>query len=98
MPYRAYPQGAPEVTVLRIVVRAHGELAWHKHPMPNAAYLVSGDVTVEDRSGRTKHFSSGQVIPETVDTWHRGIVGDTPAVFVVFYAGVKNMPLSIKQP
>lgn len=98
VPYEAYPQGAPEVTVLRITVPAHGELAWHKHGMPTAAHLVSGEMNVEDRTGRTKHFSTGQVIPETVNTWHRGVVGNTPAIFIAFYAGVKNMPLSTKQP
>jgi hypothetical protein len=33
-------------------------------------------------------------MPETVNTAHRGIVGDQPATFIVFYAGTKGMPLS----
>jgi quercetin dioxygenase-like cupin family protein len=98
VPYRAYPEGAPELTVLRITVPAHGELKWHKHPMPNAAYIISGEITVEEPTGRREHFSAGQVIPETVNAWHHGVVGDIPAVFVIFYAGVKEMPLSIRQP
>ena len=62
--------------------------------MPNAAYVVSGEITVEDKSGMKKHFSAGQVIPETVNTLHRGITGDTAAVLIVFYAGTAKMPLS----
>ena len=93
-PYVAYPAGSPQITVRRMTIPEHGELAWHKHPMPSAAYIVSGEITVEDESGRKRHFTAGDVNPETVNTWHRGTVGDQPAVFIVFYAGVKDMPLS----
>jgi quercetin dioxygenase-like cupin family protein len=97
-PYIAYPKGAPEITVLKITVPAHGELPWHTHSMPNAAYVLSGEITVEEQNGTKRHFSAGQVIPETVNTRHRGVVGDTPAVFIVFYPGVKGMPLSQRAP
>jgi hypothetical protein len=66
--------------------------------MPNAAYVVSGEITIEEKSGVKKHFSAGQVIPETVNTLHHGFVGDTPAVFLVFYAGTEMMPLSRARP
>jgi quercetin dioxygenase-like cupin family protein len=94
-PYGAYPKGQPELTVLKITVPAHGELPWHTHPMPNAAYVVSGEITIEEQDGSARHFSAGQVIAETVDTFHRGVVGNDPAVFIVFYPGVTGMPLSI---
>jgi quercetin dioxygenase-like cupin family protein len=97
-PYTAYPAGAPELTVLKITIPAHGTLPSHSHPMPNAAYILSGEITVEDQSGTTRHFSAGQVIPETVNTLHKGVVGDTPAVFIVFYPAVKGMPLSTPKP
>jgi quercetin dioxygenase-like cupin family protein len=97
-PYRRYPEGIPELTVLRITVPAHGELPWHRHPMPNAAYIVSGEITIEGPGGQPRHFSAGQVIPETVDTLHRGMVGDKPAEFLVFYAGVQGKPLSVQKP
>lgn len=92
--YVAYPAGRPELTVLRITVPAHGDLPWHSHPMPTAAYVVSGEITIEDKSGAKKHFSAGEVIPETVNNVHHGYVGDTPAVFIVFYPGTEGMPLS----
>jgi hypothetical protein len=50
------------------------------HPIPNAAYVESGDITVEDQHGTKRHFSQGQVIPETVNILHRDFVGDKPAV------------------
>ncbi len=84
--------------MLRITVPAHGELTWHSHPMPSAAYIVSGEITIEEKNGAKEHFSAGQVIPETVNTLHHGFVGGTPAVFIVFYPGTEKMPLSQVHP
>ncbi len=95
--YRAYPEGGPELTVLRITVPAGGELGWHAHPMPTAAYIVSGEITIEAKGGLKRHFMAGQVIPETVGSVHRGVVGDRPAEFIVFYAGVKGLRLSSQE-
>jgi len=80
--------------VAKITIPAHSELPWHSHPMPSFAYVLSGEITVEDDKGNKKHFTAGEVMPETVHTAHRGIVGDQPATFIVFYAGSKGMPLS----
>lgn len=43
---------------------------------------------------RKRHFVAGQVVPETVNTLHRGVTGDRPVVLIVFYAGVKGMRLA----
>ncbi|MCU1258573.1 MAG: hypothetical protein JWO80_1458 [Bryobacterales bacterium] len=95
VPYEAYSKGAPELSVLRITIPPHSKMKWHSHPMPNAAYIVSGEITVEEPSGNSKrHFTAGQVVPETVNTLHRGVTGDQAVVLIVFYAGVKGMPLS----
>jgi quercetin dioxygenase-like cupin family protein len=92
--YGTYPEGIAEPVVVKMTVPAHKELAWHSHPMPSFAYLLSGEITVEDGKGNKKHFRAGDVMPETVHTAHRGFVGDQPATFIVFYAGTKGMPLS----
>src|ERR1035437_9617856 len=44
-----YPQGQPELTTVRITIPAHSSLPSHTHDMPNAAYLLSGHLTVEER-------------------------------------------------
>jgi quercetin dioxygenase-like cupin family protein len=92
--YGAYPEGMPEPVVARITIPAHRELTWHSHPMPSFAYVLSGEITVEDDKGHKARFTAGQVMPETVYTVHRGIVGDQPATFIVFYAGTEGLPLS----
>ena len=94
-PYTAYPQGAPQLTVLKMTIPPHSSLPWHTHPMPNAAYVVSGELTVEKKeNGQKKILTPGQVLPEMVDALHRGTTGDQPVVLIVFYAGTKDMPLS----
>jgi quercetin dioxygenase-like cupin family protein len=63
--------------------------------MPNAAYVLSGEITVEKKvDGKRKTLEAGQVLPEMVGELHRGMTGDQPVVLIVFYAGTRGMPLS----
>ena len=93
-PYKAYPSGPPQLSVLKIELPAHAVLPWHTHPMPNAGYVVSGEITVEKKDGEKQTVRAGQVLPETVGSVHRGVVGDSPVTLIVFYAGTEGMPLS----
>ena len=86
-PYKAYPTGQPQISVLKVTLAPHTTMKWHTHPVPNAGYVLSGEVTVETKDGVKKHFVTGQAIPETVDIVHRGVSGDEPTVLIVFYAG-----------
>lgn len=96
-PYTAYPAGRPEFSVLKITIPAHTQLKWHTHPMPNAAYVLSGELTLEKKEDGQKHlFTAGQVVAEMVDTLHRGVTGDSPVTLIVVYAGTKGMPLSLE--
>lgn len=92
--YRSYPSGTPQITVLKITLAPHTIMKWHSHPMPNAAYVVSGDLTVEKKDGTRKHFTAGQVVAEVVASVHRGVTGDQGVVLIVFYPGTPGMPLS----
>ena len=94
-PYKAYPSGQPQITVLKITIAPHTTMKWHTHPMPNAAYVLSGEITVEKKSdGSKKHFVAGQAVTETVDSVHRGVTGSEPVELIVFYAGKPGLPLS----
>jgi hypothetical protein len=62
--------------------------------MPSTAYIVSGEITIEQLGvNKKRHFVAGEAVPETVNILHRGITGERPVVLIVFYAGVKGMPL-----
>jgi len=93
-PYKAYPTSQPQLSVLKVTLAPHTTMKWHTHPVPNAAYVLSGEVTVEKKDGTKEHFVAGQAVPETVDIVHRGVSGDEPAVLIVFYAGTPGAPLS----
>lgn len=94
--YKAYPEGEPQLTILEIRIPPHTALPWHQHPVPNAAYVVSGDLTIEDRqSGKTLKVGPGQAFAESVNASHRGVTGDKEVVVIVTYSGTKGTVLSI---
>jgi quercetin dioxygenase-like cupin family protein len=92
--YEKYPDGKPELTVLKITIAPHTTMKWHSHPLPNAGYILSGTLTIERKDGVKEHFVAGQAVTETVDSVHRGISGAEPTVLIVFYPGVPGLPLS----
>ena len=96
--YRAYPDGQPQVSLLEITIPAKTTMEWHRHPMPNVAYVMSGEIDVETKDGKTAHFRPGQTISETVATTHRGVTADQPVKLLVFYAGATGLPLSQLEP
>ena len=92
----AYPQGQPEVTLLRITIPAGTRLHTHSHPVINAGVLLSGSLTVITTEGKTLHLKAGDPIVEVVNTLHYGInEGNVPAEIVVFYAGVADTPITV---
>jgi quercetin dioxygenase-like cupin family protein len=94
--YTHYPTGRPELTMLKLTIAAHSQLPWHTHPFPNAAYVLSGTLTVHDKiSGKTKVFHQGEAFAESVDDVHRGETGDEPVVLLVTYSGTPGVPTSI---
>ena len=95
----AYPAGQPEITILRISIPAGARLDTHSHPVINAGVLISGQLTVVTKDGKTLHLKAGDPIVELVNTWHYGInQGKIPAEIVVFYASVIDMPITVAEP
>ncbi len=93
-----YPRGKPEITILRITIPPHERLPMHQHPVINAGILVEGELTVVKKTGETMQLKAGEVLVEVVNAWHYGKNdGDVPAVIVVFYAGVTNSKLTVKE-
>ncbi|MDB5820988.1 MAG: cupin [Rhizobacter sp.] len=94
--YEGYPSGQPELTMARMTIPANAKLPWHRHLMPNIAYILSGQLTVEERAtGRTATYHGGQAFAESVGSVHRGVAGDEPVEVVVTYAGSPGLPLSV---
>ncbi|GBR53159.1 hypothetical protein AA106555_1191 [Neokomagataea thailandica NBRC 106555] len=94
--YTSYPQGKPQLTVLKITIAPHAALPWHEHPVPNAGYVLEGTLTIEDKaSGKTKTFHKGEAFAESENDPHRGVAGDEPTVLLLTYAGTPGRPTSI---
>lgn len=92
----AYPQGQPEITILRISIPAGTRLHNHSHPVINAGVLLSGQLTVVTTDGKTLHLQAGDPIVEVVNTLHYGInEGTIPAEIIVFYTGVLGQPVTV---
>jgi quercetin dioxygenase-like cupin family protein len=95
-PYTQYPKGRPELTMLKLTIAPHTKLPWHTHPMPNAAYVLSGTLTLHDKvSGKTKVVHQGEAFAESVNDIHRGEAGDEPVVLLITYSGTPGVPTSI---
>lgn len=92
-----YPRGQPEITILKIDVPPKTRLDMHQHPYINAGVLLQGNLTVVTESGKTLHLKAGDPIVELVEKAHYGKnETDQPAQIIVFYAGVKNKPITVK--
>jgi quercetin dioxygenase-like cupin family protein len=95
----AYPEGQPEVTILRISIPPGVALKVHEHPVINAVVLTNGDLDVVKTDGKTLNLKAGDSFIELVNTWHYGVnPGTVPAELIVFYAGVAGAPITVYQP
>lgn len=90
-----YPEGQPEITILKIDIPAHTRLDIHKHPVINAGVLLKGQLTVIADNGQKLQLQEGDALIEMVNTYHYGInEGDDAAQIIVFYAGIKDKPIT----
>lgn len=95
-PLPAYPDGTPELSVLRITIPPNSRLPLHMHPVMNVAYVAQGSVKILTTDGKVLSLKEQDVMIEIVDIWHEGInEGDTPTELIVFYAGVLDEPVTI---
>ena len=87
----AYPDGTPEVTILKFTIPVGATLPSHMHSAINAGILLSGNLVVTSEDNDVLNLKPGDTLVELVDKYHEGKnVGNEPAVIVVFYAGVEG--------
>ncbi len=93
-----YANGQPEVTILKITIPPRVQLPLHKHPVINAGVLLRGELTVVTEDEKTLYLKAGDPIVEVVDKWHYGKNdSDVSAEIIVFYAGIADTPITIKE-
>ncbi|CCK78915.1 cupin domain-containing protein [Desulfobacula toluolica] len=93
-----YMTGKPEITILKITIPPNVTLPMHEHPVINAGVLLKGELTVKTEDKKILHLKAGDSIVEVVNKWHYGKnEGNEPAEIIVFYAGIQDKPITIKQ-
>ena len=93
-----YPEGTAQIIVQKITITPGDEdfyLSEHCHPIPLAAYVLSGSVHVAERTGQYHIFSAGHAFIEVMNTWHRGKFLEKTEL-IAFYAASEGTPLSVK--
>ena len=94
-----YPEGQPQVTILRMSIPTGATLKTHEHRVINAVVLVSGNLRVVTTDGKTLDLKAGDSFIELVNTWHYGVnTGTIPVDLIIFYAGVADAPITVYQP
>lgn len=97
-PLPAYPNGSPEITIMRITIPAGASLPRHSHPVINAGVLLTGELTVIAENNQTLHLKAGEPIVEVVNKMHYGKnEGKEPAVILMVYAGTPDRKISVKE-
>jgi quercetin dioxygenase-like cupin family protein len=94
-----YPHhGTAEVSILTVEIPPGKETGWHKHPVPLFGYVQEGTLTVQFASGEKKTFHPGDALAEAVNVLHNGVnTGKDPVKLVIFVAGEKNVPFTVKE-
>jgi quercetin dioxygenase-like cupin family protein len=95
----AYPHDtSAEVSVVKVRIPFGASTGWHQHHIPVFAYVLQGTLTVQFENGTEKEFLPNTSFAEVLDTFHNGTnKGKDDVVLLVFYAGEKGKPLSIKR-
>ncbi len=93
-----YPtKGTAQVTGMVVEVPVGQNTGWHLHPVPCVAYVLNGDIDVEDATGVRRHYHAGSCFAELINTRHCGYnVGSTPVKLIFFAMGVAGKPISTK--
>ena len=94
----AYPSGKAEVSGLVVELAPGAQTGWHSHPVPSFAFILEGELEIEQRNGDVKRLNAGEAVAEVVNTFHNGRnVGTVPVRLVVFYAGMEGEKLTVKE-
>lgn len=88
------PQKDAQVVVSTYEIAAGAALPEHKHPFPRYGYVLAGSLRViNDDTGKTEDFKTGDFILEAVGQWHRGInTGSDPLKLLVIDIREKDQP------
>jgi quercetin dioxygenase-like cupin family protein len=91
------PQKDAQVVVSTYEIPPGATLPEHKHPFPRYGYVLSGSLRViNDDTGKSEDYKTGDFILEAVGQWHRGMnPGSDPLKLLVIDIAEKGQPTTV---
>lgn len=88
-----YPGGAPaELSGSIVTLEPGASTGWHRHAVPVAGYLLSGQLTVDYADGERRVFNAGDGIVEAMQVPHNGHnLGSETVRIVAFFAAAPGV-------
>ena len=94
-----FPQGQPELRVIRLDFPVGAKTGWHHHTVVNYGIVQQGDLTIVCQDGSERTFHQGEPLVEVIGTIHRGENrGRKPVILNMFYFSSPGAEITIQHP
>ena len=94
-----FPQGQPELRVIRLYFPIGAKTNWHHHTVVNYGIVQQGDLTIVCKDGSERTFHEGEALVEVIGTIHRGENrGKKPVILNMFYFSLPGAEITIQYP
>ena len=94
-----FPQGKPELRVIRLDFPVGAKTGWHHHTVVNYGIVQQGELTIVCQDGSEKTFREGEPLVEVIGTIHRGENrGRKPVILNMFYFSLPGQEITIQHP
>ena len=94
-----FPQGQPELRVIRLDFPIGAKTGWHHHTVVNYGIVQQGELTIVCQDGSERTFHEGEPLVEVIGTIHRGENrGKKPVVLNMFYFSTSGAEITIQHP
>ena len=93
------PQGPLEVVASIYELAPGARLPEHKHPFQRYAYVLQGELMVQQADSSSRVYHAGEFVIESVDRWHFGAtVGDLPVRLLVIDQSPPGGDITVNRP
>ena len=94
-----FPQGQPELRVIRLDFPVGAKTGWHHHTVVNYGIVQQGNLTIVCQDGSERTFHEGEPLVEVIGTIHRGENrGKKPVILNMFYFSAPGAEITIQHP
>lgn len=94
-----FPQGKPELRVIRLDFPVGAKTGWHHHTVVNYGIVQQGDLTIVCQDGSERTFHEDEALVEVIGTIHRGENrGKKPVILNMFYFSAPGAEITIQHP